>query len=161
MPNVFDDDWDAVSERPGFRHRRMRLGRRLGGRMLGASVYELPPGERAFPYHLHHANEELLVVLDGEVALRTPEGERTLRTGDAALFPRGPEGAHQVVNRAAGPARVLVVSTMVEPDVMEYPDSDKIGVFAGRPPGGEGEASLERFLRGDAEVGYHEGEPTG
>ena len=125
MPNVFDDDWDAVSERPGFRHRHMRLGRRLGGRIPGASVDELPPGERAFPCHLHHADEELLEVLDGEVALRAPEGERIPRTGDAAPSPRGPEGAHQVVNPASGPARVLMVSTMVEPDVMEYPDTGR------------------------------------
>ncbi|HEX5763200.1 MAG TPA: hypothetical protein VFY04_08785, partial [Solirubrobacterales bacterium] len=67
MPNVFSDDWDVEQSEPGFSWKRMRLAGRLGGEKLGASVYELPPGERSFPYHLHHANEEMLVVLDGEV----------------------------------------------------------------------------------------------
>jgi len=156
--NVFADDWDAEESQPGYARRRMRLGRRLGGELLGASVYELPPGQGTFPYHLHWANEELLVVLDGTPTLRTPGGERELAVGDAALFRRGPEGAHKVVNRSDRPARVLVVSTMIHPEIGEYPDSGKVGLFAGAAPGAPvPEGGLEGFYRLE-EVGYFEGE---
>jgi len=161
MPaNVFDDTWDAHQSQPGFTWKRMRLAARLGSEKLGASVYELPPGQRAFPYHLHHANEELLVVLDGSVAVRGESGEETLGRGDAVLFPVGREGAHQVVNRSEEAARFMVVSTMIEPDITEFPDTGKVGLFAGAPPGGQAPRTLEAFLRRDAEVGYFEDEPT-
>jgi uncharacterized cupin superfamily protein len=157
--NVFADDWDTEQSQPGYSWKRMRLGRRLGGELLGASVYELPPGQAAWPYHLHHANEELLLVLDGTPTLRTPQGERTLAPGDAALFLRGPDGAHQVINRSERSARILVVSTMIAPEIGEYPDSGKIGLFAGAAPGGIAtERSLEGFLRPEW-VEYWEGEP--
>ena len=69
MENVYNDQFDQSQDEPGYRWDRIRLGRRLGGEMLGASVYVLPPGERSFPYHLHHANEELLLVLEGDLVL--------------------------------------------------------------------------------------------
>jgi uncharacterized cupin superfamily protein len=84
--NVLGHEWDVEQDQPGFRWKRLRLGRRLGGELLGASVYEMPPGERSFPYHFHHGNEELLVVVEGSVAVRTPEGEQKLGKGAAALF---------------------------------------------------------------------------
>lgn len=161
MTNVFGDEWDAEQADPGFSWRRMRLGARLGGEKLGASVFELPPGQRSFPYHLHHANEELLLVLDGLVVLRRQEGEEELRRGDTALFPRGPNGAHQVLNRSDRPARFLMVSTMIEPEILEYPDSGKVGLMAGAAPGRSDEADLKAYLRRDAEVGYLDDEPSG
>jgi uncharacterized cupin superfamily protein len=161
VPNVFAEDWDVEQNEPGFTWKRMRLAGRLGGEKLGASVYELPPGERSFPYHVHHANEELLVVLEGEVALRREGGEETLGPGDAALFPCGPEGAHQVLNRSERPARFLMVSTMLHPEVLAYPDSEKVGLMVGAPPGKGDQGGLKVFLRRGAEMGYLEDEPTG
>lgn len=160
MPNVFDDDWDVEQSEPGFTWKRMRLADRLGGEKLGASVYELPPGERSFPYHVHHANEELLIVLDGEATLRREGGEEVLGAGDAALFPAGPDGAHQVVNRSERPVRFLVVSTMIHPEVLDYPDSGKAGLMTGAPPGKGDQGARKVFLRRDAEMGYLEDEPT-
>lgn len=160
MPNVFADDWDVEQAEPGFTWKRMRLAERLGGEKLGASVYELPPGERSFPYHVHHANEELLIVLDGEVTVRREGGEDVLRPGDAALFPAGREGAHQAINRSERPVRFLVVSTMVHPEVLEYPDSGKVGLMTGAPPGKGDEGGTKEFLRRDAQMGYLEDEPT-
>lgn len=153
------DDWDLEQDEDGFVWKRLRLGRRLGGEQLGASVFLLPPGQRSFPYHLHHGNEELLLVLEGEVAVRTPSGEQRVGRGEAMLFRRGPDGAHQVVNRSEQAARFMVVSTMVEPDIAEYPDTGKMGLFAGAPPGGAADGALKRFLRGDAEADYLGGEP--
>jgi uncharacterized cupin superfamily protein len=161
VPNVFGDDWDLEQSDRGFSWKRLRLGARLGAEKLGASLYELPPGQRSFPYHLHHANEELLIVLDGELTVRREAGEEVLRSGDTALFPSGPAGAHQAVNRSDRPARFLMVSTMIEPEILEYPDSGKVGLMAGAPPGKGGEGGLKAFLRRDAEIGYLEDEPTG
>lgn len=144
--NVFGQAWEGGSDRPGYTWRRMRVG----GDLLGASVYELGPGQKSFPYHFHNANEELLVVLDGEPTLRSPAGERTLAPGDAVVFPRGPDGAHQLRNDSDGAARVLMASTLVAPEVVDYPDSGKAG-FAG----GTSERAI--FRRADA-VDYWEGE---
>jgi uncharacterized cupin superfamily protein len=160
VSNVFGDEWDSEQSDPGFSWKRMRLGARLGAEKLGASLYELPPGERSFPYHLHHANEELLIVLDGEVRVRREGGEDALQRGDTALFPCGPSGAHQLVNRSDRPVRFLIVSTMIEPEILEYPDSDKVGLMAGAAPGKSDEASLKAYLRRDAEIGYLEDEPA-
>ena len=158
MVNVFDDDWDSEQSQPGYTWKRMRLGRRLGGELLGASVYDLPPGERTWPYHLHHGNEELLLVLEGTPTLRSPDGERELSPGEAVLFRRGPAGAHQVRNASDRPTRVLIVSTMVAPEIGEYPDSGKFGLFAGVAPGGVADGrTLEAFVPDDR-VGYFGGE---
>lgn len=158
MENVYATDWDATEDHPGYRWSRIRLARRLGGEMLGASVYAIGPGQRSFPYHFHHSNEEMLIVLTGTVTVRTPEGTQSAGAGDAMIFPRGPVGAHQVINDSGEEARILMVSTMVEPEIAEYPDTGKIGVFAGRAPGASGPASLWKYLDGNAEVGYFEGE---
>jgi uncharacterized cupin superfamily protein len=144
--NVYGDGWEGGSDRPGYSWRRMRVG----GEMLGASVYQLPPGEKSFPYHFHNANEELLVVLEGEPTLRGPEGERTLAAGDTVVFPRGPAGAHQFRNDSDHAVRLLMASTLVAPEVVDYPDSGKAG-FAG----GTSERGI--FRRADA-VDYWEGE---
>jgi uncharacterized cupin superfamily protein len=156
--NVFANDWDEEEATVGFAAKRLRLGRRLGAELLGASVYQLPPGERSFPAHFHHANEEMLLVLDGALTARVERGEQVLRSGDALLFRRGPRGLHQLINLSHKPARFLVVSTMNAPEIAEYPDSGKIGVFA-EPPGSGRPDSLKRFLRAEATVGYFEDEP--
>jgi uncharacterized cupin superfamily protein len=159
--NVFADSWDDEETEPGYRSKRMRIGRRLDGELLGASVLEVPPGEATFPYHLHHANEELLLVLAGAPTLRTPAGERELSPGDVALFPRGEDGAHQILNRSTRMARVLIVSTMIEPEISRYPDSEKVGLFIGAAPGAPTpEGGLRAFYRLD-EVDYFDGEQAG
>lgn len=145
--NLYGDDWVAESDRPGYRWRRARIA----GERLAASLYELPPGERTWPYHFHWGNEELLLVVAGRPTLREPRGERELHPGDLAWFAQGPDGAHQVMNRTDEPARVLIFSTLRVPGSSVYPDSDKVSVRWG---GGE-DALL--FRRGDA-ADYWEGE---
>ena len=160
MENVFAEEFDQTNDRPGYQWDRIRLGRRLGGEMLGASVYVLHPGGKSYPYHLHHANEELLLVLEGDVIVRTPAGEEPAGVGDAMVFGRGPGGAHQVINRSDQPARFIMFSTMVEPEIAEYPDNGNLGVFAGRAPGADGPVHLERFVDGSAERDYYAEGPT-
>ncbi len=99
---------------------------RVAGEHLGASLYEVPPGESTFPYHYELGNDELLVVIAGHPTLRDPDGERELRPGDCVLFPSGPAGAHQIVNRSDEAVRVLLVSNFAIPRGAVQPDSDKI-----------------------------------
>jgi uncharacterized cupin superfamily protein len=159
-PNVFGEDWDAEQTQPGFTWKRLRLGRRLGADKLGASVFELPPAQRSFPYHLHHANEELLIVLEGSVSVRGKDGEITLERGESVLFPIGRDGAHQVINRSERPARIIVLSTMIEPDITEFPDTGKVGLFAGAPPGGSAPPPHNAGQRRAAQSDDFEEEPT-
>lgn len=154
MENIYATDWDGTQTEPGYTWHRIRLARRLGGEKLGASIYVLDPGQKSFPYHFHHANEEMLIILDGEVTVRTPAGEGTAGPGDALIFNTGPEGAHQVSNRSEAPARILMLSTMVEPEIAEYPDSGHMGVFGGVAPGAPGRGGLFKFIDGNAEVEY-------
>jgi uncharacterized cupin superfamily protein len=106
--------------------RGTRLGPVVGARDLGLTLYELDPGGQAAPYHLHYANEELLIVLEGELELRTPTGTRGLAAGDVVAFPVGPEGAHRVRNCSDARARYLVVSTQRFPEVAEQLDTGTV-----------------------------------
>ncbi len=125
--NLNADEWDRAEERPGWRSKDAWVGRRIGAELLGGSMYELEPGNRLWPYHTHHANEEWLIVLRGAPTLRTHVGEQVLREGDVVCFPRGKNGAHQVVNRTDAPIRVLMLSTMIMPEIVEYLDTGKVG----------------------------------
>ena len=124
MPEVSVNDprWDAELSAP-FNLRAARVGAQAGARDLGVTLYEIAPGGAVSPYHVHHANEELLIVLEGAPRLRTPEGTRTLEAGSVVAFPPGPEGAHRISNAGPDPARVLVCSTMRLPEVAEHLDT--------------------------------------
>jgi uncharacterized cupin superfamily protein len=160
MANVFDPDFDSDQTREGFTYRRAKLGAQAGAEQLGASLYEVPPGETTFPYHAHTANEEMLIVMDGRPSLRTPSGWRELATGEVVALPAGDRGVHQVANRSPDPARLLVVSTMIAPEVTLYPDSDKV-MAATRPPGGAGEGFHEAYRRSDATDYWEAERPAG
>jgi uncharacterized cupin superfamily protein len=124
--NLHGDDWDQVEDRKGWRSQEAWVGARIGAELIGGSLYELGPGDRLWPYHTHHANEEWLLVVSGTPTLRSPEGEQDLNQGDVVCFPRGKDGAHQVTNRTDSPIRFLMLSTLVLPDIVEYLDSGKI-----------------------------------
>lgn len=148
--NLFGNDWnDEAVERPGGTFKDAWVGDRLGSELLGGSLYEVPARGRAWPYHYHHGNEELLVVVAGTPTVRTPEGERVLEPGDCLLFPRGPDGAHTFWNDSDEPARVLMMSTRFWPEVVSYPDSRKLGASS--------QFGRGRFLEQD-QVEYWEGE---
>jgi uncharacterized cupin superfamily protein len=123
MSNVFGDDWDELDDWYGGGVKSKRLVE--SGPKLGASVYELGPGNHN-AYHFHHGSEELLIVLRGRPTLRTPEGERQLQEGEVVHFPVGPEGAHSLRNDNDEPARVVFAGIRVLPEVAEYPDLKQI-----------------------------------
>ncbi len=153
--NVFADDWeDLYPPTEGWRSNVRRLVPR--GHTLGMSVYELLPGQTQCPYHFHHGNEELILVLRGRPTLRAPEGERELEAGDVVHFPTGPEGTHQVVNRTQESVRYVVVDSKVSPEIIEYPDSGKLAsmAFSESQKGG----ALWTIHRIDDAVDYFDGE---
>jgi uncharacterized cupin superfamily protein len=113
-------------------------------------VYDLEPGGSSSPYHYEY-EEEWLLVIDGTVVVRTPDGERTLVRGEIVCFPAGPAGAHKVMNRSDAPARTLMFSRARLPAVSVYPDSDKLGVW----PGNEAD---ELIFRRDTAVPWSHGE---
>jgi uncharacterized cupin superfamily protein len=151
MPNIQSPEWEA--ELPGLRGQR--VGAAAGAEKLGATLYEVDPGGRVSPLHIHHANEELLFTISGRPTLRTPDGERVLERGEIVAFLSGRRGAHQVLNRSDAPARVLIVSTMLYPEVVEHPDSQKVVAITGRPD--ETAAMVQAFRRDDS-VPVTEGE---
>lgn len=154
MPNVYRPTFEEGERPAGFRSRRARIGYELGSELIGCSLWELPAGEAAYPYHFHYADEELVIVLSGRPTLRTPEGVRELEEGEAIRFPLGEEGAHQIINRSGEPVTFLAVSSHGRPDVVVYPDSDKIGVGERLPRGG----GLRAFFKRGDRIGYFEDE---
>ena len=135
----------------GFRGGIARVGQETGAEETAVKLFELPPGERLCPYHYEYV-EEWLLVLEGELAVRTPDGEEPAPAGTLVRFPSGPDGAHSVSNSGSERARLLMFSSSREPSVAVYPDSDKIGVWPGRE---EDEVMLRRA---DGHVDYYDGE---
>jgi uncharacterized cupin superfamily protein len=149
--NLLDGGLDAEEEKPGYRHRRTRVGELLGAELLGATIYETPPGEKLWPYHWELGCEEFLVVVSGTPTLRTPEGERMLGVGDLVAFPEGEAGAHQLRNDSDEPFRVVIASTKSDVYVAGYPDSGKLLIEA--PAHG-----IRTMLRDAPELDYWDGE---
>jgi uncharacterized cupin superfamily protein len=129
---------------------RVDVARAVGSATTAMYVYDVAPGQNSCPYHYEY-EEEWLLVVDGTVVLRTPDGERTLDRGDLVRFPPGPAGAHKVTNRSDAPARVLMFSSSRVPAVSVYPDSNKIGVW----PGNEQD---DLVFRRDTAVPWSDGE---
>jgi uncharacterized cupin superfamily protein len=152
--NIEKPNFDEPREREGFRAQRARISRQAGAERLGLSLWEVPPGQAAYPYHAHLTEEELVVVLSGTPSLRTPDGWRDLEQGEVVSFPRGEEGAHQIVNRTEGTVRFLAFSPNGEPDVVLQLDSGKVGAFERRPEGG----GLRVWFRREDEREYYDGE---
>lgn len=156
-----DLPWTDVTHGTRVAMRRKQLGAAAKGRKLGCSLFELLPGKQSYPAHYHLANEEALYVLSGTGRVRLGEAMVPLKAGDYVALPPGPGAAHQLFNDGAEPLRYLAFSTMEEPDVIVYPDSRKVGVFAGAAPGGDKAArTLHTYLPLSAEVDYWQGEES-
>jgi uncharacterized cupin superfamily protein len=137
-----------------FHVERGHLGSRLGLTRLGINLTQVAPGRAGYPFHSHRVNDELFFILSGRGELRLGSARHAVKEGDVVGCPAGgPETAHQLINTGTEPLRYLSMSSNDDPEVCEYPDSDKIGVWAG-----EGEGALMHLTRRGAKVDYWDGE---
>lgn len=151
VANLLSVQLEANEFPPGHRFGGTPLARRFGAVATGMGVYEIEPGNASWPYHFEAAEEEWLIVIEGELTLRTPEGESVLRAGDVACFPAGAAGAHAVRNHTDVRVRFAMPSTRARHGGASiFPDSGKVAISA---PG-----FRHRGRLGDP-VEYWEGEP--
>jgi len=132
-----------------------RLARGTAARALGMSIDVVAPGMRGCPYHLHHAQEEAFVILEGSGTLRVAGEMLELKAGDVAFLPPGPDYPHQIINTSEAPLKYLSISTQTRPEIVEYPDSGKYLASAGP----SGPPQFARMGRLDQDLEYWEGEP--
>lgn len=166
-PNVVNVDEVEAREqaRGGFCTRARRLGPEAGGRALGCSYHEIPPGKTAFPFHFHSAFEEAIYVLEGEASMRIGKDTIALRAGDYVGIPPGPEHAHAITNSGSGTLKCLFLSSPATPttlDIVAYPDSKKIAFASGVDPvkGFRGGAWIMKLIKDDQPpVDYFDDEP--
>ena len=129
-----------------FRRKFIPFG---GAKNTLVSVYEIPPGKAAYPYHYHHKNEETFYIIRGEGLLKTPEGERPVKAGDLLFFPADSSGAHKLTNTGTEPLVYIDFDVIHDLDVCFYPDSGKLGIWG---------KDTNRIYRLDDDVDYYEGE---
>ncbi len=104
----------------------VRLGSRLGLKGLGAAYSEVQPGKSGCPFHNHHVEDELFVILEGEGTYRIGNQRIPVRAGHILGAPAGgPDTAHQLINTGTVPLRYLSISTKAATEICEYPDSGK------------------------------------
>ena len=144
--------WTDVAYHPSFRFRMKRLGHEAGGKQLACTLYELAPGQKAFPLHLHLANEEAVYVLSGAGVCRIGDKEIPVEPGDYIAFPAGMDHPHQMRASDQEVLRFLCLSTMIPTDVTMYPDSKKTGVLH------MGAKPHRAIFKSDSQVDYYEGE---
>ena len=137
-----------------------RIGPSIGARNLGYNITAVPPGKRAFPFHSHRVNEEMFFVLSGSGEIRIGSETFPLKSGDIVACPAGgPETAHQIINSGPDELRYLAVSTRISPEVCEYPDSAKFGVYGEFQPDDPAQQKLFRFVsREPQSIDYWDGE---
>jgi uncharacterized cupin superfamily protein len=127
------------------------LGVAAGSQKLGCTLYQVPPGKTAFPAHVHHANEEAVYILSGTGTLRLGAEQHPVGAGDFLVFhASGP--AHQLFNTGDTTMEYLCISTLITPEVVEYPDSGKMGTLVGDRKN----PVLRGIYKKDAQVGYYD-----
>ena len=153
--NLDEVEFDDIEANGRFTSSRGPIGSRIGARQLGYNLTVLPPGKVQCPFHSHHAEEEMFLILDGEGELRFGAERYPLRRHDViACPPGGPEIAHQIINTGTVDMRYLALSTLAEVEVCEYPDSRKLLVVTGKP----GEPGLRKMVRAEVTVDYYDRE---
>jgi uncharacterized cupin superfamily protein len=158
--NLADLDYEPLGHGDRFECRMGEIGGRLGSKKLGYNLTVIPAGKRAFPFHSHRINEEMFFVVEGHGELRIGDALHPIRAGDViGCPPGGPETAHQLINNSDADLKILAVSTMIWPEIVDYPDSGKFGVSLQVQDGAGKEQTLFRFIGREASaVDYWEGE---
>jgi uncharacterized cupin superfamily protein len=154
--NVADAEAFSRSEGDRFGFTGRRLAAATGGKGLGCTAFEVPPGRAAFPFHFHCVVEEAIYVLEGEGQVRLGAETVPIKPGDYVTFPVGPDLPHQVINNGSTPLRYLGLSTTTTVELVGYPDSGKFGTWAAGPDG----KLWNRVLFRDTGITYYDGEKT-
>jgi uncharacterized cupin superfamily protein len=155
--NLADADFDDIEDCGWYTSRRASIGSRIGAQQLGYNLTELPPGKAQCPFHNHHGEEEMFLILDGEGELRFGNERHRIRRHDVIACPAGgPELAHQIINTGSVTLRYLALSNRVAIETCEYPDSGKILISDRRP----GSAQLRAMFRAETSVDYYDREST-
>jgi uncharacterized cupin superfamily protein len=155
--NLDDVEFTDIEENGYYTSRRAQFSAGIGARKLGYNLTELPPGKSQCPFHAHRVEEEMFLILEGEGELRFGEQRYRIRKNDVIACPTGGRDvAHQIINTGSTTMRYLSLSNLAETDVCEYPDSNKVGVYADAPHA----APLRKMFRADATVEYYDGEST-
>ena len=152
IANLHEAELKSYGQGDGFGASLAVLGKQLGAEKLGCTLVVLAPGKRAWPYHLHYAEEEMFVIIEGSGSLRYDGESHPLRQGDVIFTPTGPGTAHQIVNTSDGELRYLAFSSNADSEVCEYPDSGKVGAFS------ENQPRFTFLAPASAEVDYWDGE---
>jgi uncharacterized cupin superfamily protein len=161
-PHVVNlDEVEVVDDPHGkFAPRERYLAEAAGGKQLGCSYVELPPGKVAWPFHYHCANEEAIYVLEGTGTARIGDARVEIRAGDYLAFPTGDKTPHQTINTGTVPLRYLCFSTMLGTEVVGYPDSGKIGARSREVmPDGSSRTIVRENFRPSGKFDYWAGEP--
>lgn len=148
--NIADVSATHKNEHEKYEYYKKDLVPRKHAKQSCISIYEVPPGKAAYPYHYHTQNEESFLILEGKGRLTTPEGDRDVSKGDFLFFPANESGAHILVNTSESETLVYIdFDTKNEMNVAVYPESGKIGVY--------GQNHFHVFKLSD-EVDYYHGE---
>lgn len=151
---------DAWEQGSLYKSADASFGRLLGLRNLGISYNEVPSGKSSCPFHNHHQEDELFVILEGEGTYRFGEASHAFQAGAVLGAPAGDRStAHQIINTGSGTLRYLGVSNMAATEVCEYPDSDKFGVFSRTSGNPTDKSTLRHLIRDGKAVDYWDGEP--
>ena len=153
--NLDDVTFDDVEEDGLYTSRRARFSDAIGARNLGYNLTVLPPGKAQCPFHSHHGEEEMFLILEGEGELRFGDQRHPIRRHDViACPPGGADVAHQIINTGTETMRYLAVSTRAAVDACEYPDSGKVMVVAGNGSS----TKLWKMFRAENTVDYYDRE---
>jgi uncharacterized cupin superfamily protein len=153
--NLADVEFTDVEENGFYSSRRAQFSAAIGARQLGYNLTELPPGSAQCPFHSHRADEEMFLILEGEGELRYGSETYQIKKYDVIACPTGgPDTAHQIINTGASTMRYLALSAVADVEICEYPDSGKVGVFAG----GANAPRLRKLVRSESEVDYYDRE---
>jgi len=155
--NLDDVEFDDVEENGIYTSKRGSIGRLIGAKKLGYNLTVVPPGKVQCPFHCHHGEEEMFLVIEGEGELRFGDQRYPIRAHDVIACPQGgPEVAHQIINTGKTDLRYLALSNLVDIEVCEYPDSGKVSLVTGR----RDEPGLRKMFRAETSVDYYDREKS-
>jgi uncharacterized cupin superfamily protein len=138
----------------------VRIGPKIGVKDLGISYSEVPPGKSGCPFHNHHVEDEMFIILEGEGVYRFGDQTYPIRAGSVLGAPAGGrETAHQIINTGTTTLRYYGISTMSLADVCEYPDSGKFGVFSRHTRNPYDPSTIRHIDRAGTGLDYWDGEP--